>query len=145
MIHLEREKKYYISTFEGHPNTLFVKSSNPIVVDPTGTGTSTSMDESCAKKKKLMKITPQVMLAVTSPIYAPAASVQNPKNSPKMPRFGMSHLQYVGNPQNTIVGGVSLTRVGGAYNNTTVNSPFKHSIMLVNPNFSLNKFASKFE
>ena len=57
----------------------------------------------------------------------------------------MGHLQYVGNSQNTIVGGVMLTRVGGAYNNTTDNSPFKYSILSTNPNFSLKKFASKFD
>ena len=45
MIHLKREKNY-TSASEGHPDTLFVKSSNPVVVDPTGT----SMDEPCAKK-----------------------------------------------------------------------------------------------
>ena len=85
------------------------------------------------------------MSTVTSPMYAPVASIQNLKNSPKMPRYGMVHLQYVGNPQNTIVGGVSLTGVGGAYNDTIDNSPFKHSIVLENPDFSLNEFASKFE
>ena len=42
----EKGKKYYTSASEGHPNTSFVKSSNPVVVDPTGT----SMDEPCAKK-----------------------------------------------------------------------------------------------
>ena len=64
-----------------------------------------------------------------------------------MPGFGMGHLQYVGNPQNTIVGGVSLTRDGGAstYNDTVDNSPFKHSIVSENLDFSLNEFASKFE
>ena len=94
MIHLKREKKHYTSAFEGHPNTLFVKSSNPVVVDPTGTGTDigTSMDESCAKKKKIMIITPQEMSAVTLAMYAPVASVRNPKNSPKMPGFRMGHL-----------------------------------------------------
>ena len=47
--------KHYTSTSEDHPNTLFVKSSNPIVVDPIGTGTDigTSMDEPCAKKCQL--------------------------------------------------------------------------------------------
>ena len=148
MIHLEREKKYYTSTSKGHPNTLFVKSSNPILVDPTGTGTDTgtSMDESCAKKKKLMTITPQEMSAVISAMYTLVASVQNPQNSPKTPGFGMGHLQYVGNPQNTIVGGVSLARDGeaSAFNDTVDNSPFKHSIVSENPDFSLNEFASKF-
>ena len=43
-------KKHYSSTSEGHPNTLFVKSSNPVVVYPTDTSTGTSMDEPCAKK-----------------------------------------------------------------------------------------------
>ena len=56
----------------------------------------------------------------------------------------MVHLQSVGNPQNIIIGGVSLTGVGGAYNDTIDNSPFKHSIVSPNPKFSLNKFASKF-
>ena len=52
MIHLKREKKHYTFASEGHPNTLFVKSSNPVVVDPNGTDTDTgtSMDEHCAKK-----------------------------------------------------------------------------------------------
>ena len=85
------------------------------------------------------------MLVVTLAMYALVASVQNPKNSPKTPRFGMGHLQYVGNPQNTIVGGVSLTRVGGEYKNTTDNSPFKHSIVSANPNFILNDVASNFD
>ena len=75
-----------------------------------------------------MKITPQEMSVVTSAMYALVASVQNPKNSTKMPGFGMGHLQYVGNPQNTIVGGVSLTGDGRAYNDTVEYSPFKHSI-----------------
>ena len=66
---------------------------------------------------------------VTSPMYTPIAFVQNLENSPKMPGFGMGHLQFVGNPQNIIVGGVSLTRVGGAYNDIVDNSPFKHSIV----------------
>ena len=57
----------------------------------------------------------------------------------------MGHIQVVGNPQNIIVGGVSVTGVGGAYRNTTDNSPFKHSIVSTNPNFSLNDFASKFD
>ena len=35
--------------------------------------------------------------------------------------------------------------VGGAYNDTTDNSLFKHSIVTTNPDFSLNEFASKFE
>ena len=61
-----------------------------------------------------------------------------------MLRFGMANLQYVGNPQNKIVGGVSLTGVGGAYNDIVDNSPFKHSIMSANLKFSLNEFASKF-
>ena len=93
-----------------------------------------------------MTITPQEILAVTSAMYAPVASIQNPENSPKMPRFGMSHLQYVGNPQNTILGGVSLTRDVGAsaYNDKVDNSPFKHSIVSMNPKFSFNEFASKF-
>ena len=53
------------------------------------------------------------------------------------------HLQVVGNPQNIFVGGtrVSVTGVGGA----TENSPFKHSIVSANPNFSLNDFATKFD
>ena len=50
----KKGKKYYTSTSEGHSKTLFVKSSNPVVVDPTSTGTDTntgtSMDEPCAKK-----------------------------------------------------------------------------------------------
>lgn len=146
-------KKHYASTSEGHPKTLFVKSSNPVVVDPTGTGTGigtgtgtgTSLDEPCAKKQKVMTITPPPMSAVTSPIYAPVASVQNPENSPKTPGFGMGHLQSVGNPQNTIVGGVSLTGVGGAQKDTTDNSPLKHSILSANPDFCLNEFASKFQ
>ena len=53
-----------------------------------------------------MTITLQEMSAVTTAMYAPVASVQNPKNSPKMPGFGMGHLQYVGYPQNTIIGRV---------------------------------------
>ena len=59
-----------------------------------------------------MKITPQEVPVVTSPMYVLVASVQNLENSPKMLGFGMGHLQYVGNPQNTILGGVSLTGVG---------------------------------
>ena len=68
---------------------------------------------------------------VTPPMCAPVASGQNPENSPKAPRFGAIHLQLVGNPQNTFVGGagsgVSVTRFRrvGAYINTTNNSPFK--------------------
>ena len=75
------------------------------------------------------------MSAITSAMYAPVASVQNPENSPKMPGFGMGHLQYVGNPQNTIVGGVSLARDGEAstFNDIVDNSPFKHSILSENP------------
>lgn len=92
-----------------------------------------------------MTITIEEMSIVISPMYAPVASGKNPKNSPKIPRFGMGHLQVVSNSQNTIVGGVSVTRVGGAYNNTTDNSPFKHSIVLENPNFILNDFATKFD
>lgn len=92
-----------------------------------------------------MTITMQVMLAITSPMYAPIASVQNPKNRPKILGFRTGHLQYVGNPKNTILGGVSVTRVGGAYKNTIDNSPFKHSIVSKDPNFRLNEFASKFD
>ena len=91
-----------------------------------------------------MTITPQEMSVVTSPMYALVASIQDLENSLKMQEFGMGHLQYVGNPQNTIVGGVSLTGVGGACNDTVDNSPFKHSIVSSNPNFSLNEFASRF-
>jgi len=72
------------------------------------------MNEPFAKKKKVMKITPSAMSVVTSPMYAPLASIQDQENSPKIPEFGMGHLQSIGNPQNTIVGGVSLTRVGEA-------------------------------
>ena len=74
-----------------------------------------------------MTITSPTMSTVTSPMYALVASVQNPENSPKMLGFGMGHLWYVNNPQNTIVGRVSLTRFGGAYNDTIDNSPFEHS------------------
>ena len=81
----KKGKKHYTSASKGHPNTLFVKSSNPIVVDPTATGTgtdtSTSMDEPCAKKQEIMAITPQEISAVTSAMYTPVASVQNPQNS----------------------------------------------------------------
>ena len=45
-----KEKKHYNFSSECHPNTIFFKSSNPTVVDPSGTGTSTSMDETYAKK-----------------------------------------------------------------------------------------------
>ena len=63
--------KQYTSTSEGHPNTIFVKSSNPVVVDPT----STSMDEPCAKKKKVMIIISHAMSIITSPMYAPISFV----------------------------------------------------------------------
>ena len=85
-------KKHYTFASEGHPKTLFVKSSNLVVVNPTGTGIGTSMDETCAKKKKVMTITPLAMSEDTSPMYAPVASVQNLENSPKTPGFGMGHL-----------------------------------------------------
>ena len=85
------------------------------------------------------------MSAVTSAMYAPVASVQNPENSPKMPGFGMGHLQYVGNPQNTIVVGVSVTGDGeaSAYNDTVDNSPFKHSIVSENLHFSFKRVCIK--
>ena len=106
----KKGKKHYTFSYEGHPNTLFVKSSNPVLVDPTGTSTSTSMDEPYAKNQKIMTITLQAMSAVTSAMYALVASIQNPKNSPKTLGFEMGHLQCVGNPQNIIVGGVRLTK-----------------------------------
>ena len=59
-----------------------------------------------------MTITLQAISLITLAMYALVASVQNPKNSPKTPVFGTGHLQYVDNPQNTIVGGVSVTRIG---------------------------------
>ena len=104
IIHLEREKKHYISSSEGHPDTniIFFKSSNLVDVDPTSTGTSTSMSEvePCAKKKKVMTITNtmKAISMVTSPMCAPVASRQNIENIPKTPEFGAVHLQLVGNP-----------------------------------------------
>ena len=53
-------KKIYICSSKGHPdpNIIFVKSSNLVEVDTTSTSidTSTSEDEPCAKKKKVMII-----------------------------------------------------------------------------------------
>jgi hypothetical protein len=46
-------KKYYASTFEGHPKTLFIKSSNPIVVDPTGLALALPWMNLVQKRKKL--------------------------------------------------------------------------------------------
>lgn len=128
-------KKYYKCSSEGHPNTIFVKSSNPVEVDTTDTATdtTTSMSEPCAKKQKFMTITTKAISTVTSPMYALVASRQNPENSQKTVGFGTSHLQVVDNPQNTFVGGVGVSGVGGAYRDTTDNSPFKHSIVSANP------------
>ena len=82
-------RKHYTYSSKGHPNPniIFVKSSNPVEVDPTGT----SMGEPCEKKKKVMKNTMKEISMFTSPMYAPISSRQNPRNSPKILGFGMSH------------------------------------------------------
>ena len=59
------------------------------------------MDEPCAKKKKVMTITLQAMSAVTSPMYALVASIQNPENIPKTLGFGIQ-FQYQTHPKENV-------------------------------------------